>query len=242
LTGRVEYQTFTIGNVSYNESFCVNNISFMLKKRGTVTSFTCYVRNVDDDGHPFRTSYLASASVPGADIPAAWDWVSIDFSGENLMLHPGVQYAFSWGASGSGFTWRVYLGYDTSAATYGGGSRWVYDIFGGVGWTEYPEDDYLFNITGRPAWINWSDISNPDSTPPYCWNFNFPNGYGYYRFASQCSNDTYNETLPAANNPDAIALYTPIGISMVECSYTNVTVPAILTTTISNDAGTVTLV
>jgi len=33
-------------------------------------------------------------------------------------------------------------------------------------------------------WAEWDDTSNPDTSYPWSWNFNFPNGTGYYEFYS----------------------------------------------------------
>ncbi len=41
--------------------------------------------------------------------------------------------------------------------------------------------EVTFNI---PSWDDWNDISNPDTSYPWSWNFDFPNGTGYYEFYS----------------------------------------------------------
>jgi len=40
-------------------------------------------------------------------------------------------------------------------------------------------------INTNAGWIQWNDTSNPDTTSPWwSWNFNFPDGIGYYEFFS----------------------------------------------------------
>ena len=34
------------------------------------------------------------------------------------------------------------------------------------------------------GWIRWDNASNPDTSSPWGWDFDFPEGYGYYRFYS----------------------------------------------------------
>jgi hypothetical protein len=46
-------------------------------------------------------------------------------------------------------------------------------------------------------WIKWSDVTNPDNSYPWNWDFNFPHGDGYYQFYSQGIINNYNEIAPA---------------------------------------------
>ena len=46
---------------------------------------------------------------------------------------------------------------------------------------------HTWNTTGGSHgqnWIIWTDANNPDISPPWSWNFNFPKGVGYYEFYS----------------------------------------------------------
>jgi hypothetical protein len=36
----------------------------------------------------------------------------------------------------------------------------------------------------QSGYVKWNNASNPDTSLPWYWNFNFPNGYGYYWFYS----------------------------------------------------------
>jgi hypothetical protein len=49
------------------------------------------------------------------------------------------------------------------------------------------------------GWILWDNASNPDTSSPWGWNFDFPEGYGYYRFYSITVDfDGINEDVPSA--------------------------------------------
>ncbi|RLF59368.1 MAG: hypothetical protein DRN27_02880 [Thermoplasmata archaeon] len=49
-------------------------------------------------------------------------------------------------------------------------------------------DDIYINFTHLDSeyseWIKWENASNPDTGSPWSWDFNFPNGTGYYEFYS----------------------------------------------------------
>ncbi|MDH7517740.1 MAG: LamG domain-containing protein, partial [Candidatus Thermoplasmatota archaeon] len=58
------------------------------------------------------------------------------------------------------------------------------------------------------AWTKWNNASNPDIDPwiTCSWNFNFPNGTGYYEFYSIAADNTSNTEL-APSVADAICCY-----------------------------------
>jgi len=45
-------------------------------------------------------------------------------------------------------------------------------------------------------WTVWEDSANPDDSFPWEWDFTFPNGDGYYEFASVAKSNGYAETFP----------------------------------------------
>ena len=66
-------------------------------------------------------------------------------------------------------------------------------------------DNIYINATTH--WMSWDNASNPDEDSPWSWDFDFPNGTGYYEFCSignKLGSD--NESLPAT--PDAICQLT----------------------------------
>ena len=57
-----------------------------------------------------------------------------------------------------------------------------YQIDIGQNWDGRVWDDIYINFT--TDWIEWSNTSNPDKNSPWSWDFDFPNGDGYYEFYS----------------------------------------------------------
>lgn len=64
-----------------------------------------------------------------------------------------------------------------------------YIVFSSVG-------NITSNESAGTGWLLWNHSSNPDSNSPWNWNFNYPNGPGYYQFYSFGKNDTNTETAP----------------------------------------------
>ena len=54
----------------------------------------------------------------------------------------------------------------------------VYQGSGSDGWAK------TVGISNDLGWMKWENVSNPDNNSPWSWNFNFPNGTGYYEFYS----------------------------------------------------------
>jgi hypothetical protein len=63
------------------------------------------------------------------------------------------------------------------------------------------------------SWMLWNNASNPDTNSPWSWNFDFPNGTGYYEFYSIGNKSgSPNETAP--NNADTRCLYATTTINI----------------------------
>ncbi|EMR73342.1 protein of unknown function (DUF2341) [Thermoplasmatales archaeon SCGC AB-539-N05] len=58
------------------------------------------------------------------------------------------------------------------------------------------------------AWMQWDNNSNPDTAPPWSWNFDFPNGTGYYQFYSIATDNASNQE-DSPNTADASCYYNP---------------------------------
>jgi len=65
---------------------------------------------------------------------------------------------------------------------------------------------------GGSGWTVWSSGTNPDTGSPWSWNFDFPNGTGYYEFYSIAKKSGFtDESAPASK--DAMCHYTaPVGM------------------------------
>ena len=109
------------------------------------------------------------------------------------------------------------------------------------------EPGYTIGSEGSPAigsWINWSNTSNPDTSSPWSWNFDFPNSTGYYEFYS-IGKKTGSTDETAPNTKDASCYYTATGsISVTPTTWnmghvwindTNATTNT--TFTVTNDGG-----
>ena len=71
-------------------------------------------------------------------------------------------------------------------------------------------DEVYVNASGGSSidWTLWSDASNPDTSSPWSWSFNFPNSMGYYEFYSIGKKSGYSEET-APSSADAICYYNP---------------------------------
>ena len=58
----------------------------------------------------------------------------------------------------------------------------------------------FFSTGSEESWMQWDNASqNPDTESPWQWNFNFPNGRGYYEFYSiGTKNDIVVESAPSS--------------------------------------------
>jgi hypothetical protein len=50
--------------------------------------------------------------------------------------------------------------------------------------TDYDGICHTVEINTDAGWKVWTNESDPDTTSPWSWDFNFPNGFGYYQFFS----------------------------------------------------------
>ena len=71
------------------------------------------------------------------------------------------------------------------------------------------------------GWMQWSNVSNPDNSSPWSWNFNFTNGTGYYEFYS-IGKKTGSTDETAPNTKDASCHYTATGSCSVSPATWNI--------------------
>lgn len=72
----------------------------------------------------------------------------------------------------------------------------------------YIDEIYVNATVGfRTNWMIWNDLNNPDIAGPWSWDFDFPDGTGYYEFYSIGSKNGSNEFVP--NVADAISYFNP---------------------------------
>ncbi len=85
-----------------------------------------------------------------------------------------------------------------------------------VAWTET-----TVSITD---WTEWNNINNPDTSSPWSWDFDFPNGIGYYEFYSIGKKSGENDEMAPAS-ADAT------------CYYNNLSLPIINSYDLRNNTG-----
>jgi hypothetical protein len=71
----------------------------------------------------------------------------------------------------------------------------------------YIDEIYVNASFSSSKWAMWINVNNPDTSPPWSWNFDFPFGLGYYEFYSIGSYDGSYESAPLS--PDARCYYNP---------------------------------
>jgi hypothetical protein len=71
----------------------------------------------------------------------------------------------------------------------------------------YIDEIYVNTTTYNSNWKQWNNPSNPDGNIPWNWDFNFPNGQGYYEFFSIGLSDGLFESTPIM--ADARCYYNP---------------------------------
>ena len=100
----------------------------------------------------------------------------------------------------------------------------------------------FLNTGTEEPWRKWSDASNPDTSSPWSWNFNFPNGTGYYQFYS-IANDTVGNKEDGPSIADAHCHYIydvtkpSSSITTISSPYWKTTSPLTVSATASDSGG-----
>jgi len=69
----------------------------------------------------------------------------------------------------------------------------------------------FFNVSAEEGWMRWNNASNPDTSSPWSWNFNFPNGTEYYQFFSIATdNATNQESMPGSADASCHYVTAPV--------------------------------
>jgi hypothetical protein len=112
-------QTFTVGNVGYNEEFFITSVKLKMKRQLSPGNVTVGIRNVDGDGKPTGND-LTNGIIDGNTFTTdnSGAWYQINFT-TPYQLSVGNTYAIVVRAEGTGFN-RAELRC-TSTPTYSGG-------------------------------------------------------------------------------------------------------------------------
>jgi hypothetical protein len=126
-------------------------------------------------------------------------------NGNTLYPNPPHEF-FTLGNVGDGANDRCFNGYIQEAriSSIDRSSDWI-----SAEYNNQNSPSTFYNIGNEEEysidWTEWSNVNNPDTSYPWSFNFNFPNGDGYYKFYSIGIYDNYNEIAP--NIPDALCYY-----------------------------------
>jgi len=142
-------------------------------------------------------------------------WNSVE--GDNIILRPelgpGDNYEISLTTEPTWYT--VDITNDTNAP-----SPWTWDNINNLACnviSSLPNAKLVYcsmvqiivktSTTTDLEWIQWDDVSNPDITYPWSWEFDFPNSTGYYQFYS-IARDNASNVESAPGSADAKCQYT----------------------------------
>jgi hypothetical protein len=153
------------------------------------------------------------------EIDFEYNWSNADFDKENEEIcfyvdsHNGsenlnVNYwsGSSWSSLGSitGTGWTNLTATGLTSSTY------TIQLIGATESSDTSQDDWNIDVISLHTWnstqgVNWGIWSDPDTGSPWSWDFDFPNGSGYYEFYSI---GRYNGDVEAApGSADAICKY-----------------------------------
>jgi len=69
--------------------------------------------------------------------------------------------------------------------------------------------EYKGALSSEGGWVEWSNVNNPNTESPWNWDFDFPNGTGYYEFYSIGKKSGSTDEI-APNSADAICRFNRI--------------------------------
>lgn len=122
----------------------------------------------------------SGAYILNPDDPGVYHKYKIVKTSTDALWYFDGNYKFT--RSKSGDIGTLTLGNNGEA--YRAGDVWFDYIFT----RKYTASEPTYSIGGEQGsgsdWIVWSNSSNPDTNSPWSWEFDFPNGVGYYEFYS----------------------------------------------------------
>lgn len=103
-----------------------------------------------------------------------------DYSGDNPS---GTTELYAYGSTGSNHECSGACSYESQTSAGSTGSAgWTFTNY--EGWAAFTVAIKPESSSTGYDWAVWSDTSNPDTSSPWSWSFDFPNGTGYYEFYS----------------------------------------------------------
>ncbi|MFO7676948.1 MAG: DUF2341 domain-containing protein [Thermoplasmatota archaeon] len=151
--------------------------------------------------------------VRGGDFPNEPSIFLANYDGSTLYAYLNQEQVHSYSCSFSGTNSNAL----TIGQVSGEGRYWNGDIAEIIVYNSSlsPEEQeqiehYLnvkWGLIEHNNWIPWDNTSNPDTSLPWSWEFNFPNGTGYYEFFSIGAKDGIYEDMK--DTAEAMCYYQP---------------------------------
>jgi hypothetical protein len=192
-------QGITIGSSGPNENFTISKVKLKLYRNGSPGTI-----NIDIYDALIPLGNIVSAGTIDGDTlttATSGDWYTINM-GPFIMETSTDYYIVVKALSGDGSNYIIWRS-DGSSPTYGGGS-YLGSSNGGDSWFATGGKDLMFEVWGD--FHEWNDASNPDTDSPWSWEFDFPNGTGYYEFYSIGKKSGSTDETPPAS-ADAMCHY-----------------------------------
>lgn len=187
-------QTFTVGTVGNDYDFTCKKVGLMLRRYGSPPQANV---SIWDTSGGLPNTKLTEQGIDTDTVVASPTHYRYNVTFENpISLSSGTMYAVAIDTDGD-FSNTLGVEYDTSGS-YTGGSK-VYRS--GGSWANNSGDDLQFYIYGQYdeiPFIEWDDASNPDTSSPWQWTFDFPDDTGHYQFFSRGADDDVYEGLKTA--------------------------------------------
>ncbi|MBN1860552.1 MAG: DUF2341 domain-containing protein [Candidatus Thermoplasmatota archaeon] len=205
-TGTLEYDVHLAGTPRI-----IHQFGWRMNALSWTNGYAWRLQTANGDGGFFEFSAPTTWTSIGTTFPDAsvntWYHVQVNISGSNYaaIVNPSCGGATTRSVSDSTKLTADYLISHVHGVSLGTTS---YVLVDNVFVRKYQATPPVWGSFGseETGYIEWINISNPDSDSPWNWNFNFPNGYGYYWFFS-IAIDTDGNQEDKPNSFDATCRY-----------------------------------
>jgi hypothetical protein len=202
LDGTIEYDVYLAGTprIIHQFGWRVNELSW-------TNGYAWRLQNTNGDGGFFEFSAPTTWTSIGTTFPNAavntWYHVQVNISGSGYaaIVNPACGGATTRSVTDTTKTTADYLVSHVHGVTMNSTN---YVLVDNVFVRKYRATPPTWNSFGseETGYITWSNVSNPDTSIPWNWSFNFPNGYGFYWFYS-IAIDTNGDQENAPGTADA---------------------------------------
>jgi hypothetical protein len=199
LEGKILYHT---QNGGYSGTLSAQSSQYTQSSNGGGDATSLYMRNSGSTsvnrwtGDGSTTGYNCGSGSVFSSSNDAWYILGAEFYSSGVNLSRDRQQEWSYGCG-----WSENIDYISLGAFHGSSSYDVQDTsYDWVLIRKHVSSEPAYSLgseeVGNVGWHKWSVVSNPDISSPWSWNFNFPDGTGYYEFYSIGRYDNDVETAP----------------------------------------------